>query len=478
LGILKKVLLVFLVFLSIVGILFFRYYAFYHSENLEISAKISSIPSDGEISFFSVGDELGLYPSSWEIGFNIAVSNHNPSDIRLEEASYVISLSNSVVKEGAFQGVLLEKHINTDLPVVNLILPMEQLSSENPELLSKALDQNGELTFKVEVVLKTPALLFGLIRIGTAETSDDALLSVHVVDPFSVSTFRWDSENTRYVDECYPGEELVGRFRISHYGNLEGELTARVSELTAGGEENFLESKEVSGEPTGGYNEFDVNWKVPDSPPLHCIGFSVRLLFGGVEVWSTGIEVPSVKLVRRYTLAEALDEDVVDARLSGRGYCAGDAIKLEVKTELKVSVDLEIESGTVLINKGAGQNMILGETSTVRIKPQLEVDVSLEAYCLDMYKDNPSSSEVFKVAYDAEGYGEDALKLMESLENVPWEHKSISGVQIALWVIIEDPPMSEVENIFTVTESYLEDARWLLENIGVDPDQKKLFTEI
>ena len=94
-----------------------------------------------------------------------------------------------------------------------------------------------------------------------------------------------------------------------------------------------------------------------------------------------------------------------------------------------------------------------------------------------MHKDNPSSAEVFIITEDYEGYCVEAVDLMLSLSGVSWEHKSVSGVQLALWVVLEDPPRSEIERIFGVSESALEDAEWLLENIGIDPNQKRLFTE-
>ena len=69
------------------------------------------------------------------------------------------------------------------------------------------------------------------------------------------------------------------------------------------------------------------------------------------------------------------------------------------------------------------------------------------------------------------------VELMQSLSGVSREHKSVSGIQLALWVVIEDPPRNEVENIFRINESDLQDAVWLLENIGIDPNQKRLFKE-
>jgi len=61
------------------------------------------------------------------------------------------------------------------------------------------------------------------------------------------------------------------------------------------------------------------------------------------------------------------------------------------------------------------------------------------------------------------------------LSRMPYEYRSVSDVQLALWATTEEPPRSEVQCVFGVTESALEDAEWLLRNIGIDPNQKRLF---
>ena len=110
------------------------------------------------------------------------------------------------------------------------------------------------------------------------------------------------------------------------------------------------------------------------------------------------------------------------------------------------------------------------------MKPKIEVKVSVESYCLDMDKDNPTSSETFTVLLDSGDYSEDAIRLMQSLEEAPYEYKSVAGVQIALWAVTDNPSREDVDRIFTVTESYLEDAAWLLQNIGIDPSSKEIFS--
>jgi hypothetical protein len=305
--------------------------------------------------------------------------------------------------------------------------------------------------------------------------SDDLWEQVQLVDSISVIGFDWLS-GERLVDECYPGDDVRGQFRISRTGVTEEPLEAKISEVSDDGSETVLAICQLEGELEPYYSEMFMRWSVPEEPSMGCVGFSLRLFYGGIEIWSTQVGVPSLQLVRRYTLSEAIDQDFIVSTIVGTGYCAGDAVDLKVEVDLDVSIDLEIESGTVLVNSGSGQNMIVGQSKVFRVEPKIEVEVTVESYCLDMHKDNPSSSETFIVLLDLGEYSEDARKLMQSLEEVPYEYKSVAGVQIALWAVTDNPSREDVDRIFTVTESYLEDAAWLLQNIGIDPNSKKVFS--
>jgi len=175
----------------------------------------------------------------------------------------------------------------------------------------------------------------------------------------------------------------------------------------------------------------------------------------------------------RYDLLDAVDEGLVDVEFRGTGYCFGDAVKLEITPKLDVSIDVEITPGLILINSGSGQNMIVAEAMIVTVKLGVELDFDIEAYCLDSHKDNPSSKETLSMQTDPGAYGEDVVTLMKSLEGVPSAQKSIIAVQIALWVITDD--ISEEAIWIDYSSGDIEDAKWLLENAGIDTAGKKLF---
>jgi len=444
-----------------------------NTRNIKLSVTHAS-ESLGSILSIQLADGLGVFPQSWELTFNIWIQNDDDFRRQIEEVNYIISLDDSIISEGQFKAISVSETRSTKLPDITTTLSMEELVDSNPQLITSATNNDGKINFKISVDIKTSVLLFG-IRIGSAVKSDDLWEQVQLVDSISVIGFDWLS-GERHVDECYPGDDVRGQFRISRTGVTEAPLEAKISEISSDGSETVLALHQLEGELEPYYSEMFTSWSVPEEPSIDCVGFSIHLLYAGIEIWSTQVETPSLQLVRRYTLSEAIDQDFIVMSMVGTGYCAGDAVDLKVEVELEVSIDLEIESGTVLVNSGSGQNMIVGESQVLRMEPKIEVEVSVESYCLDMHKDNPSSSETFTVLLDSGEYTEDAIMLMTSLEDAPYEYKSVAGVQIALWAVTDNPSREEVDRIFTVTESYLEDAAWLLQNIGIDPSSKEIFS--
>ena len=473
-GLIKKVFLIIIGVIAVVTVIGFLAPSYSPSwgRSLDIFVDYSSQPSSDRLSSHTTGDELAVFPPSWNLNFKISFSNAIPSDYKIKEATYIVYLEETQLSEGQFQDIHLPAYATRERDI-QVTLSMDEIAKSSPQIIANALSDKGKATFKISITFKTPYLIRSWIQIGSVRISRDLEVFVHVLDSVSVSSLSWMSGG-RPVSGVHPSEEIMGLIDLSQIGHLVGDLKAEITEIASDGVETVVAIKDLEVDPATGYETVNVSWRVPGSLPIDCVGFSIRLLYGGVEVWSAPTDPPP--LARVYSLSEALGENIVRVTLRGTGYCAGDAVKLEVELELEVSIALEIETGTVLVNMGSGQNMITGETTIVRVEPRLEVEFDIEAYCLDLHKTNPNSSEVFTIAQGSGGYNEDALRLMQSLRDAPSENKSIRGIQIALWVIVEDPPRSEVEGRFLITESSLEDAAWLLQNIGIDPNQKRLFS--
>ena len=176
-----------------------------------------------------------------------------------------------------------------------------------------------------------------------------------------------------------------------------------------------------------------------------------------------------------YDIIEALNRGCISAEFRGTGYCSGEVIELKITPQIDVEIEISIEASLILINPGVGQNMILAETMRLDIKPEIEIEIEIEAYCLDYEKDNPSSSETFNLQANAGSYNEDVITLIRSLEDVPGWNKSVTVVQIGVWVITDD--ISEEEIPFDYSEDDIDDTEWLLENAGINTSDKTLFQE-
>lgn len=203
---------------------------------------------------------------------------------------------------------------------------------------------------------------------------------------------------------------------------------------------------------------------------VHVDGYTEK----GRHVWDQA-SWTVVMTRERYDLLDAVDEGLVDAEFSGTGDCGGEVIKLKITPKLNVSIEIKITSGFILINSGSGQNMIVAETCYLAVGPEIEFNLDIEAYCLDLHKDNPSSKETFSIQTDPGTYGEDVVRLMKSLEDISFRESRVSSsaIQIALWVIKDDVSEEDIRIDYSTED--IEDAKWLLENAGIDTSGKKLF---
>ncbi len=176
-----------------------------------------------------------------------------------------------------------------------------------------------------------------------------------------------------------------------------------------------------------------------------------------------------------YELPFAISEDFVSCEMTGTGYCSGLAIRLQLTSNLNLTIDVEIKPGWVLINSGSGQNMILLEERTIEVDVDVDVDVNLEGYCLDLHKGNPSYSQNFSIVTGTNPYGEDVDTLFEYLSGLPSSDYRVITVQLALWVLTDD--IAENEIPFDYHQYDIDDARELLEGAGFDVSGKNLFQE-
>jgi len=121
------------------------------------------------------------------------------------------------------------------------------------------------------------------------------------------------------------------------------------------------------------------------------------------------------EVVPTYSVIEVADTGMALIEFSGTGYCAGESIRLKIEPSVDFTFKLRIEPGTVLINSGRGQNMVIAQGRIITVEPEVEIKLDIEAYCLDVNRANPSVFEDFSVLMGSGEYGEEVFQLMRSL---------------------------------------------------------------
>jgi hypothetical protein len=186
------------------------------------------------------------------------------------------------------------------------------------------------------------------------------------------------------------------------------------------------------------------------------------------------------------TLADAIAQGLVQASFSGNGHCAGDCIKLTIKST--VDYPLEITSpalGTQLTTTSSGvQSMVLqqlqgidyGSTytvaTTIQLTDQTPVTYVFRAYCLDFHKVNPTSSDQFTMTGTA---SPDVVKVLNAAATQPASVASITAVQTAIWVVTDNVSQQDLSKTFTAGISEVSNAKTILQAAGIDVSEKALF---
>ncbi|UCC58922.1 MAG: hypothetical protein JSW14_03215 [Candidatus Bathyarchaeum sp.] len=181
------------------------------------------------------------------------------------------------------------------------------------------------------------------------------------------------------------------------------------------------------------------------------------------------------KEIELYSLVNATEHGIVNTEFRGMGLCSADSILMKIKSEVEYEIEIEIEPGWVLINSGSGQNMITVGGLTITVEPEIEKNVKIEAYCLDIDLDNPSFEETLSLQTNLGAYGSEAVELMAFVSNTPKTKLQWRSVQIALWVLLDD--VSTYDLMIEYSDYHIQNAKWLLEKIKVDTSEKRIFRQ-
>jgi hypothetical protein len=177
------------------------------------------------------------------------------------------------------------------------------------------------------------------------------------------------------------------------------------------------------------------------------------------------------------TLQEALTEGLVVASITGNGLTR---VSLKIKPTVELNLEIEIIPGTIFLSGTEGvQNMVVRQHQMVYLKPEVEVEIELEAACINMDLKQPTYSDVFTIS--TEPVDEDLARLL-ALEDFRFQSTELQ--QFAVWTITSNP-----YNLFDfvriesdgysegMMESDVDILRALFEEADIDTSKYWIFTE-
>jgi len=193
-----------------------------------------------------------------------------------------------------------------------------------------------------------------------------------------------------------------------------------------------------------------------------------------------------------YPIDEALALGLVEVDIEGEsglsigGVSSGDVIDMGIRRKRPEEMEIVVPMGTLLINTDSSeQNMVIRrlkgrDPSILGYYPadQIVLDEDewqrflFEAYCLDMSKDNIYSSSSFNVREKA---STEVLSMLEAADEVGSQVATMRSIQVALWVLTEDPTREELLDRYSADDQDINNARTILDVAGLAPESKRLF---
>jgi hypothetical protein len=106
-------------------------------------------------------------------------------------------------------------------------------------------------------------------------------------------------------------------------------------------------------------------------------------------------------------------------------------VSLKIKPTVELNLEIEIIPGTIFLSGTEGvQNMVVRQHQMVYLKPEVEVEIELEAACINMDLKQPTYSDAFTIS--TEPVDEDLARLL-ALEDFRFQSTELQ--QFAVWTI-------------------------------------------
>jgi hypothetical protein len=169
-------------------------------------------------------------------------------------------------------------------------------------------------------------------------------------------------------------------------------------------------------------------------------------------------------------LNDELTNGNVTLSAKGNGSSSGNSVlgTLRNNTQNRIRINVTLSGGVYLSNSGTGQNMIATQIylsdgsyyseggsllKFIELLPNVNTQISFNAYCADFERDNPSDKETFSNIAMPSGLQSISLKISR-YENDHFDDDLTIPIQVALW-------RSQGENRTTILKKFrFTDADW------------------
>ena len=188
------------------------------------------------------------------------------------------------------------------------------------------------------------------------------------------------------------------------------------------------------------------------------------------------------------TLTQAIQHGLVQVQITGNGASSGDAINIGLTRTGPETLEIELPRGTILVSTTPGfQDMVVHAVkgrisgpmdqmyypaSRIVLDDDEEQWFVVEAYCLDLYGDNPEYGTDFVLAGAAH---QDVLAVLDAAAQMGRDDASIYAIQIAVWAVAQDISRAQAEARISADEDDFVQARAVLERAGIDPASTRMF---
>ena len=181
----------------------------------------------------------------------------------------------------------------------------------------------------------------------------------------------------------------------------------------------------------------------------------------------TEVALDDFYLAEKVSLTEAVTGGMIEVAVTGQSL---ETIGLEIRPQLELSLEVDIEVGTLFKPQVEGlQDMVVRTGQTVVVEPNLSLELELEVACADMHLTGPAGGEGYTIG--EEPPPDDLLRLLQAPE---FQKAEFRLQQFSIWTITDNPGRADYVGLGGTgigtppSELEFDQIRNLFESAGID----------